>query len=134
MQVLGVKARETGRAASQQAFIKANCHEARISITLWNEGPEAYLPDVFGDEIIIDRRIGKTASYSIKSATGRKIGHRREDLDAVLDALQINAANPITVMTQVRRMPFSMLCTSSTYSIIGQQILLLSDLTIDCMH
>lgn len=96
-----MKARETGRATGQQAFIKANCHEARVSITLWNEGAEAYLPNVYGKEIIIDRRIGKTASISIKTSSGRKVGHRRDELDAILDALQINAANPITVMTQV---------------------------------
>ena len=100
-QVLGVRARDTGRATNQAAFIKAGCPEATITITLWNEGPEAYAPDIFGTEIIIERRIGKTASYAIKTAHGRKIGHRREDLDAVLEALQINAANPITVMTQV---------------------------------
>ena len=98
-----MRARDTGRATKQGAFIKAGCPEATITITLWNEGPEAYAPDVFGNEIIIERRIGKTASYAIKTARGRKIGHRREDLDAVLEALQINAANPITVMTQAGR-------------------------------
>ena len=96
-----MRARDTGRATNQAAFIKAGCPEATITITLWTEGPEAYAPDVFGDEIIIERRIGRTASYAIKTALARKIGHRREDLDAVLKALQINAANPITVMTQV---------------------------------
>ncbi len=101
MQVLGVKARETGRATGQQAFIKANCPEARITITLWNEGPEAYLPDTFGNQIIIERRIGNTASYTIRNADGQKMGSRRDELDAILDGLQINAANPITVMTQV---------------------------------
>ena len=99
--MLGVSARETGRGTSQAGFIKAGCPEARISITLWNEGPEAYLPDIYGDEIIIERRIGKTAKYSIKNATGQKVGSRKDELEAILEALQINAANPITVMTQV---------------------------------
>ena len=96
-----MKARDTGRATSQQAFVKAGCHEARVTITLWNEGPEAYLPELYGNEIIIERRIGKTASYSIKTASGRKVGHRRDELESILEALQINASNPITVMTQV---------------------------------
>lgn len=97
-----MKARETGRATSQGAFIKAGCPEARISITLWNEGPEAYLPETYGKAIIIERRIGKSASYTIRNAEGRKVGNRRDELEAILDALQINAANPITVMTQVK--------------------------------
>lgn len=102
LQVLGVRARDTGRGTSQAGFIKAGCPEARISITLWNEGPEAYLPDTYGDEIIIERRIGRSASYTIKTADGRKVGSRKDELEAILDALQINAANPITVMTQVQ--------------------------------
>lgn len=102
---MGVKARETGRAASQQEFIKAGCHEARITITLWNEGPEAYLPELYGGEIVIERRIGRSASYAIRTADGSRVGHRRDELDAILEALQINAANPITVMTQVLSHP-----------------------------
>ena len=102
-QVLGVRARDTGRGTSQVGFIKAGCHEARISITLWNEGPEAYLPEVYGDEIIIERRVGRNANYTIKNADGRKVGSRKDELEAILEALQINAANPITVMTQVNK-------------------------------
>ena len=101
-QVLGVKARETGRATTQGSFIKSGCPEAVITISLWNEGPDAYLPEIYGDEIVVERRITQRSSqFTIRGANGKKVGTRRSDLDAILETLSINAANPIAVMTQV---------------------------------
>lgn len=47
MQVcLGATARETSRARSFAAFVKEGCHEARVYVTLWNVGEDAFLPDL----------------------------------------------------------------------------------------
>ena len=70
------------------------------------------------NEIIIERRIGRSASFSIMSAKGKKLGHKREDLDIILEALSINAANPIAVMTQVS-IPLHPECPVN--GVIGQQ-------------
>eukprot|EP00884_Botryococcus_braunii_P004090 jgi/Botrbrau1/13682/Bobra.0378s0013.1 len=99
-QVLGVSARETGRASSQTAFIRTGAHEAKIVIALWNEGPDAYRAREFGKEVIIERIIGKTSSWALKSARGIKIGKRRADLDDLLSYFSIDGSNPISVMTQ----------------------------------
>ena len=101
MQCLGVTARETKRANNLSGFIRTDSPEARIVIKLHNtRGPGVYRWREFGDEICIERRIGKTTAWLIKAASGRKVGSRREDLDNILDALSIDGTNPLSVATQ----------------------------------
>jgi chromosome segregation ATPase len=42
---LGASARETSRARSFPAFVKEGCSEARVHVTLWNVGEDAFMPD-----------------------------------------------------------------------------------------
>lgn len=71
---LGVKARDTGRAAKIEAFIKTGCSHAVAAVTLWNTGHDAFMPTVYGSQITIERRITKTSStFAIKDQAKRKV-------------------------------------------------------------
>jgi hypothetical protein len=101
---LGVKASKMGRASSLKHLIRYGASEAVVRVTLWNrpyQGHDAFQHDLYGDAVTVERRIGATSTaWALKGADGRVRGRRREDLDALLAALSLNAANPITVMTQ----------------------------------
>lgn len=102
---LGVQARKTGRATSQKGFIRTGAHEAVVRVTVWNKpyaGKEAFQHEVYGDWITVERRISQSSAsaWLLKDCRGRTVGRRREELDAMLSVLGINAANPVTVMTQ----------------------------------
>ena len=42
------KAASTGRQTSAKTFIKTNCEKAELSVTLTNEGDEAYKSELYG--------------------------------------------------------------------------------------
>ncbi|KAI3430279.1 hypothetical protein D9Q98_004875 [Chlorella vulgaris] len=103
---LGVRAGATGRARSFQKLIRTGSNEAIIRVTVYNrpyKGFDSYRHSLFGDTITVERRIGRagsSSSYALKDASGRIQGRKREDLDAMLQTLGLNAANPVCVMTQ----------------------------------
>lgn len=72
-EVLGTSARESGRAKSHTSFVRTGATEAKITIALWNEGPEAYRPKEFGKEITVERVIGKRSTWVLRSAKGVKV-------------------------------------------------------------
>ena len=72
---LGVKARDTGRAAKIDAFIKTGCSHASAAVTLWNTGHDAFSPTVYGSTITIERRITKSSSsFTVRNAAQQKVG------------------------------------------------------------
>lgn len=72
-------------------------------VTIWNTGEDAYQPQVYGNCVTIERRIGKTAStWRVLDCNGKSVGNKKKHLiDPMLDHFSINAANPLAVMTQV---------------------------------
>ncbi|KAK9825963.1 hypothetical protein WJX74_001617 [Apatococcus lobatus] len=102
-QALGVSARKTGRASKQANFIKEGCSQALIAVTLWNEGRDAFRPEAYGKFITIERRVHYSGSsnFTLKDWRGRKVqGAARDELDRLTGHLNLDASNPITVMTQ----------------------------------
>ena len=65
-------------------------------------GPGAYLHDVLGDRVTIERRISSSSSsWKLLDSRARTVGtKRREHIDPLLDHFAVNAANPMAVMTQ----------------------------------
>ena len=53
----GGRASDTKRAKKQTEFIRTDCTKAVIKIELWNDGPEGYKRQVFGDRIIFEKTI-----------------------------------------------------------------------------
>jgi chromosome segregation ATPase len=57
---LGATARNTGRGTALSTFIREGSNgPASVKVTLVNEGVDAYMPDVYGKRIIVERRICK---------------------------------------------------------------------------
>lgn len=99
---LGGRATFTNRANSISKLLKEGTDVGQVIVTIRNKGSDGFQPDVYGDFIIVERRIPRegTAGYKIKSASGKIISTRRQDLVSILDHLHIDVENPMTILTQ----------------------------------
>ncbi|KAL8153848.1 hypothetical protein V2J09_011608 [Rumex salicifolius] len=103
----GCRARSTQRAATLKDFIKNGCDYAVVWVEMKNQGQDAYKPDLYGDAIIVERRIAKAAStVTIRDRDGRKIASGRETLLELVDHFNIDVENPCVVMTQDKSREF----------------------------
>ena len=75
---------------------------SEVTITLKNRGDEAYKHDVYGDSIVISRKfdIRGSSTYKIKAKDGTLVSHKREELSAICDHMNIQVDNPMNVLTQ----------------------------------
>ena len=75
---------------------------AEVTITIKNQGEEAYKLNEYGKSIVITRRFTKdgTSTWKIKSKDGRVISTKREELSAICDNMNIQVDNPLNVLTQ----------------------------------
>ena len=119
---LGGKAASTGRGNGLKSFIKEGktyVHLCRffnmcfvlttiyfswseVTVTIKNEGSEAFKPEVYGHLIEITRRftIEGSSGYKIKGKDGKVISTKREDLTAICDHMNIQVDNPINILSQ----------------------------------
>ncbi|NWJ08667.1 SMC6 protein, partial [Crypturellus undulatus] len=99
---LGGKATTTNRGSSLKVFVKDGESSADISITLQNQGRDAFKPEVYGDSIIVNQHINLdgSRSYRLKSKSGTVISSKKEELVAILDHFNIQVDNPVSVLTQ----------------------------------
>lgn len=107
---LGGKATATNRGHSVKNFIKDGKNVAEICIKLRNQGDDAYKPHEYGNSIIVERKLrreGGTA-YKLKSASGKVISTKREELSHILDHFNIQVDNPVSIMNQETSKSFLM--------------------------
>ncbi|XP_067400837.1 structural maintenance of chromosomes protein 6 isoform X4 [Emydura macquarii macquarii] len=99
---LGGKATTTNRGSSLKVFVKDGQTSADVSITLRNQGKDAYKPDEYGNSIIVNQHISMDGSrnYKLKSETGMLISSKKDELTAILDHFNIQVDNPVSVLTQ----------------------------------
>ncbi|KAI6042717.1 P-loop containing nucleoside triphosphate hydrolase protein [Pisolithus marmoratus] len=99
---LGGKTISTGRGSGLKSFIREGQNKAEVTITLKNQGEEAYRPMDYGKSIVITRTFTRqgASSWSIKSKDGRKISDKRDELAAICDHMNIQVDNPLNVLTQ----------------------------------
>lgn len=102
---LGGKAADTNRSKNLAGFIKSGKDQAIVSVGIRNRGDNAYLPEVYGDTIVVERTITRhtsvaISSYKLKSATGRTISNKRADLDEISDYFNLQISNPMNVLSQ----------------------------------
>ncbi|KAG5221636.1 Structural maintenance of chromosomes protein [Salix suchowensis] len=99
---LGGKTTSTGRGSGLKSFIREGQSQSEVTITIKNQGEEAYKPQEYGKSIIITRRFSKEGSstWKIKSKDGRTVSTKKEDLAAICDHMNIQVDNPMNVLTQ----------------------------------
>jgi len=101
--VLGAKATSTNRGSSLKSFIREGQNKAEVTLHLTNRGEEAFHPEIYGDEIIIERSISKDGASGFKIKSGRDhkiVSNKRDGLQAILDHFMIQADNPLNVLNQ----------------------------------
>ncbi|XP_028088546.1 structural maintenance of chromosomes protein 6B-like [Camellia sinensis] len=103
----GCRAKGTQRAATLKDFIKTGCSYAVVDVEIKNQGEDAFKPDVYGDVIIIERRISEaTSSTALKNHQGRKVASRKEDLRELIEHFNIDVENPCVIMSQDKSREF----------------------------
>ncbi|VVB13596.1 unnamed protein product [Arabis nemorensis] len=103
----GCRAKGTQRASTLKDFIKTGCSNALVRVEMKNEGEDAFKPEIYGDVLIIERRISEsTSSTVLKDHQGRKISNRREELRELVDHHNIDVENPCVIMSQDKSREF----------------------------
>ncbi|KAI3616349.1 structural maintenance of chromosomes protein 6 [Moniliophthora roreri] len=99
---LGGKTNSTGRGSGLKAFIREGQQVAEVTISLKNQGEEAYKPSEYGKSILITRRFTSTgnSTWKIRAKDGRVISSKKEELAAICDHMNIQVDNPMNVLTQ----------------------------------
>ncbi|EXJ73278.1 uncharacterized protein A1O5_03038 [Cladophialophora psammophila CBS 110553] len=99
---LGGKASSTNRGARLQDFIKEGTDHASIICRLKNQGENAYMPEVYGKTIQVERHISRNGSsgYKLKSEKGRVVSTRKSDLEEICDHMMLQIENPMAVLSQ----------------------------------
>ncbi|XP_069706565.1 structural maintenance of chromosomes protein 6 [Phaenicophaeus curvirostris] len=99
---LGGKATATNRGSSLKMFVRDGETSADISITLRNQGRDAFKPEVYGSSIIVNQHISLdgSRSYRLKSKSGTLVSSKKEELVGILDHFNIQVDNPVSILTQ----------------------------------
>lgn len=97
---LGSKSKITNRGTSVKGLVQNGKNTAAVEISLTNAGVGAYKHDIYGDVITVCRAIGATSGYKIKNWRGELISNKREELDKIVDAMNIQVENPISILNQ----------------------------------
>ncbi|RXK37704.1 hypothetical protein M231_05037 [Tremella mesenterica] len=100
---LGGKAAITGRGQGLRDLIRKGADKATITVTLANEGIEAYKPEIYNPTIVIERTIDVRGSgqYKFKATKdGKVIAKGRDELSAILANFNITVDSPLTILTQ----------------------------------
>lgn len=99
---LGGRASVTQRGSSLESLIREGAQSAKVRIRMNNDGEKAFQPEVYGDQITIERvfrRDGQNG-YSIISASKKTISNRKDTINAICDHFGLQVDNPLAVLTQ----------------------------------
>nr|XP_043614248.1 structural maintenance of chromosomes protein 6B [Erigeron canadensis] len=103
----GCRAKSTDRATTLKEFIKTGCSYALVHLEIKNQGEDAFKHEIYGNVIILERRITESASTSVlKDHQGRKVATRREDIRELVEHFNIDVENPCVVMSQDKSREF----------------------------
>ncbi|XWS51588.1 hypothetical protein CRYUN_Cryun12cG0189600 [Craigia yunnanensis] len=103
----GCRAKDTQRASKLNEFIKTGCSYAIVQVEIKNEGVDAFKPEIYGDTIIIERRISdSTSSTVLKDCQGKKVASRKDGLRELVEHFNIDVENPCVIMSQDKSREF----------------------------
>ncbi|KAL9114162.1 MAG: hypothetical protein Q9227_001934 [Pyrenula ochraceoflavens] len=99
---LGAKASSTNRGGSLKDFIKQGKDQATIIVKIKNRGEAAYMPQEYGDTIIVERSFNRSgaSSFKIKSERGRIVSTKKAELDEICEFYTLQMDNPMNVLSQ----------------------------------
>ncbi|KAF4985391.1 hypothetical protein FDECE_16589 [Fusarium decemcellulare] len=99
---LGGKASDTNRGGSLKSFVKEGREHGSLVVKIKNGGSDAYQPDIYGESIIVERHFSKSGSsgFKIKSAAGRIISTKKQEVDEISEWYALQIGNPLTVLSQ----------------------------------
>jgi len=114
MVALGSRAGVTSRGHSLKSLIKHGKRVGEVAVTLRNCGTDAYRHDVYGDSIIVKRKLTLEGAYSYKicAADNHVVSTKREELDMILEYFNIQVDNPVVILSQQASKEFLLLHTS----------------------
>ncbi|CAH8255156.1 unnamed protein product [Arabidopsis lyrata] len=93
------RARGTQRAATLKDFIKTGCSYALVHVELKNQGEDAFKPEIYGDTLIIERRISDSTSLTV-------LKDHQEELRQLVEHYNIDVENPCVIMSQDKSREF----------------------------
>ncbi|KAM7252281.1 hypothetical protein ACFE04_024164 [Oxalis oulophora] len=104
----GCRATRTQRASTLKDFIKTGCSYALVQVELRNEGDDAFKPELYGDVIIIERRItdASGSTTTLKDSQGKKVSGKKGDLLEIVEHFNIDVENPCVIMSQDKSREF----------------------------
>lgn len=104
---LGAGARRTHRARSLKELIRKDGSStpscAKVQVTLLNGGSDGYKQDVYGKKITVERCISNGSGYNgykLLDEKGKERSRSKKDLDEMLDTLNIQVDNPVSILDQ----------------------------------
>ncbi|XP_023549942.1 structural maintenance of chromosomes protein 6B-like isoform X2 [Cucurbita pepo subsp. pepo] len=72
-----------------------------------NSGEDAFKPGIYGNVIIIERRISEASgAIVLKDCQGKKVSSRRDELRELVDHFNIDVENPCVIMSQDKSREF----------------------------
>ncbi|KAM0788856.1 hypothetical protein ACM66B_002941 [Microbotryomycetes sp. NB124-2] len=113
---LGGTAKLTNRASKMGEFVYHGESSSRIQVRMKNKGEDAFQHHVYGDSIIVERRILAStgaSSYKIMAADKTVVETKKHVLETILDHWNIQVDNPMTVLSQDQSRQFLASATSS---------------------
>ncbi|KAJ1032212.1 hypothetical protein NDA18_001707 [Ustilago nuda] len=102
MIALGGKTSSTNRGSSLKDLVKKGESSATITVTIRNQGSDAFRPEMYGNLIVIERRILAEGggAWKMKAANGKVIATTKSELESFCDFANIQPDNPIHILTQ----------------------------------
>ncbi|KAI9298781.1 P-loop containing nucleoside triphosphate hydrolase protein [Neoconidiobolus thromboides FSU 785] len=139
---LGSRVGFTQRATNLRTLIKEGQNTALITVVISNNGSGAYKSEIYGDRIIVERRIsreGVGSVYKIKNSQDKLVSNKKEELSAICDHLKIQADNPIIILSQENAKKFignttsndkyKMFLKGTNLSQLAEDLLMITDAT-----
>ncbi|GMK57361.1 hypothetical protein CspeluHIS016_0401950 [Cutaneotrichosporon spelunceum] len=100
---LGAKATITGRGAGLKSMIMTGKDRAKVTVTMRNVGDDAFMHELFGDQVVIERNFDQSGSSNFKfraTKDGKILSDKRDMLTKMCNHWQINIDSPLCMLTQ----------------------------------
>ena len=98
---LGGHASTSNRGKSNKGLIRNGQSSAKVEITMYNQGEDAYRHEVYGDSITIVRSVGASGGggYNLKDHRKLVVQDKKvkEEVDRIMSHFSIQVDNPIAV-------------------------------------